>query len=135
MACDSLCGFKKNGWHDIACPESSDSLSSNKVFDKSTTPPVELDGSSVMCRDRIWVLLRTKEDRNSHKWACIQDYPFLADAPIEGCKNLESTIKTMREALEAIDAHPANGNSEPEAMVMALNKIRLIARTALQEGN
>ena len=25
MACDNLCGFKRNGWHDTACPESSDS--------------------------------------------------------------------------------------------------------------
>ena len=24
MACDNLCGFKKNGWHDATCPESDD---------------------------------------------------------------------------------------------------------------
>ena len=27
MACDNLCGFKENGWHDTACPESDDSIS------------------------------------------------------------------------------------------------------------
>lgn len=134
MACDSLFGFKENGWHDTACPESNDSRhGGSKVFDKNTTPPVELDGSSVMCRDGIFALLRTKNDRNSHKWVRVQDYPFLADAPIEGCEKFESTIKILREALESIAAHPTNENSEPEAM--ALNKIRLIARTALQEGN
>ena len=106
----------------------------NKVFDTHTTPPVELDGSSVMCRDGIWALLRTK-DRRSHKWANINTYPFLAYAPIEGCEKIESTIKDLRSALLEIAEIDVNDNSEPDAMGMALNKIRLIARTALQEGN
>ena len=77
MACDNLCGFKKNGWHDTACPESDDSIS--------------------------------RDDRE--------------------------TIETLHAALLEIAEIDVNDNSDPESMSMALNKIRLIARTALQEGN
>ena len=132
MACDNLCGFKKNGWHDTACPESDDSrYGKNKVFDTHTAPPVELDGSSVMCRDGIWALLRTK-DRSSKKWVRISDYPFLADTPIEGCEKMESTIKILRGALVAIDNHPTNGNSDPDSMAEALEQIHALAEAALE---
>ena len=106
---------QENGRHDTACPDSEDSrYGKNKVFDTHTDPPVELDGSSVMCRDGIWALLRTK-DRTSKKWARIPDYPFLADAPIEGCEKMESTIKILRKALSRVTAglqHANEGYSE-----------------------
>lgn len=46
-----------------------------------------------------------------------------------------ATIETLHAALLEIAEIDVNDNSDPEAMGMALNKIHLIARTALQEGN
>ena len=64
--------------------------------------------------------------------AHILDRPFWAYAPIEGREKLESTIKTLREALEAIDKHPNNGNSEPDSMAESLEQIHALAKAALE---
>lgn len=41
-------------------------------------------------------------------------------------------IHDLREALEAIDKHPTNGNSEPDSMAEALDQIHARARAALE---
>lgn len=50
MPCDNLCGFKRNGWHDTACPESSDS---KKAYALETNPKywVDFDGADLCKRD------------------------------------------------------------------------------------
>ena len=41
-------------------------------------------------------------------------------------------IHDLRNALEAIDKHPTNGNSEPDSMAEALDQIHAHARAALE---
>jgi len=44
---------------------------------------------------------------------------------------LRSRVQILRDALEAIDKHPTNGNSEPDSMAEALEQIHTLASAAL----
>lgn len=49
MACDELCGFAHNGWHDTACPDSDDSKSGGGY------PPTHPDEDAELARARCWL--------------------------------------------------------------------------------
>lgn len=129
MACDNLCGFKLNGWHDTACPESDDS---KKAYAMATNPKYWVDfDNGDLCRRDGSAFAWLHADHCEHEPEELEEIHRFLSAGEE----MEATIKTLHAALVDIAEIEVNDNSEPEAMGMALNKIRLIARTALQEGN
>lgn len=46
--------------------------------------------------------------------------------------NNREQVRILREALEAIDKHPTNGNSEPDSMAEALEQIHALAKAAIE---